>query len=874
MKLESTSFLEYLFYKLERGETLVFPTDSDKREFLYSYVEKKGKAVSGNAVLSYDEFRSSFIPYDSRCEVEFFEKVRFVQNLIDKNPTALMSLYNPTFSESKEQFAIDIAGKLKGLKALVEDEAVFSMLSQSLKKDISFLYQNYMDFINRNDLREPFFDTLDTELLSSNRNEFLLIVPELNPYYKNDQKFFEGCANIKKESFDSVSLPPIMKYDNIDEEIRGTLRSIRELLKNGVKPSDIRVTLLGSDEKAKSSFLQLSYLYDVPLQYTKNYSKEANNLYCFFKTIKVIVEGGCHISDVESLLTNPILDFKENTSAIYFYFVNNVLEKVDADSITDVNYRKFYKELLLNLKSIVDAKNADDFIASLMAFSDNFLNKGNDYSKDVLASIKECAKNIDFYIDEHKGTLPFFEKLMLLFEKEASSKKNDVFSSYSVLKKEGDAIRVDDYNSLVFIPSNYHFVLFATADNVKKEIKKYEALSDFEKEKIGIDSDKIDISKELFLFNSGFSQNMSVSYSEQNFTGFALAPSFFDEIHEAIKDDSYISLKQNDPDYSENNLYQNSMNFNKNDISDNSKVLYTNVLKHINDSTSLEYYKSEYSISPTTLKDIEECPFAWSLKSFVDNRLSPEDEKRALNIRAYNKEGEFYHTVIEEFYKKEMAEVLKADIEITSRRDLLSLVYDEVLSSEPYTSAFPERVMVFLKTECKDRFLKILENDILSSLLYKDSEVKLESEIDGIKVKGRLDGLFTTTEGDIMIVDYKRSGSSVPQKASFNIKKYENAEERELPYYQAPFYMMLYSKVNGVNIRSFIYYSFMDGKHLEFPIAPYNGNEYLSNDELIAITRESIKRADDYIKNGVFEATGKKNCKTCGFKSMCRARFM
>lgn len=874
MKLESTSFLEYLFYKLERGEILVFPTDNDKREFLYSYVEQKGKAVSGNVVLSYDEFRLSFISYDSRREVEFFEKVRFVQNLINENPSALMSFYNPTFSESKKQFAIDIAGKLKGLKVLVEDEAVFSLLSQSLKKDISFLYQKYMDFINRNDLREPHFDTLDKEFLSLNRNEFLLIVPELNPYYKNDQKFFEGCINIKKESFDSVSLPPIMKYDNIDEEIRGTLRSIRELLKNGVKQSDIRITFLGSDEKAKSSFLQLSYLYDVPLQYTKTYLKEANNLYCFFKTIKAIVDGGSHISDIESLLLNPMLSFKENSSAVYFYFVNNVLEKVDPDSIADVNYRKFYKDLLLNLNAIVDAKNADDFITSLDAFSDNFLNKGNDYSKDVFAAIKEWAKKIDFYIDEHKDGSPFFDKLMLLFEKEASSKKGDVFSSYSVLKNEGDAIRVDDYNSLVFVPGNYHFVLFATADNVKKETKKYEVLSDFEKARIGIDSDKIDISKELFLLNSGFSQNMCVSYSEQNFTGFALAPSFFDEICEAIKDDSYISLKQNDPDYSENNLYQNSMNFKKNDISDNSKVLYTSVLKHINDSSSLEYYKSDYSISPTTLKDIEDCPFAWSLKSFIANCLSPEDEKRALNIRSYNKEGEFYHTVIEEFYKREMAESLKTELEITSRRDLLSLVYDDVLSSEPYISAFPERVMVFLKTECKDRFLKILDDKLLSSLLYKDSEVKIESEVDGVKVKGRLDGLFTTTEGDIMIVDYKRSGSSVPQKASFNIKKYENTEKRELPYYQAPFYMMLYSKVNGVNVRSFIYYSFMDDKHLEFPIAPYNGNEYLSNEELIAITRESIKRADDYIKNGVFEITGRKNCKTCGFKSMCRARFM
>ena len=872
MKLKVSEFQERLFYRLEHGSVLVFPSDNDKREFLYSYVEAKNKAVSADRVLSYDEFRSLFIPYNSKREIEYFEKVRFVLSLLDSINDELQSFYNPEFNEGRNPFANDIAGKLSDIKALVEDKNVFLALSPSLQKDISFLYQNYINFLNRNDLRDPHYDEIDKSLLDADAREFLLLVPYLNPYYKNDKKLFESRTNINEERFDDVALPQIKKYDNVDEEIRGTLRSIKNLLENGESCSNIRVTLLGSDEKAKSEFVRLSYLYDVPLEVDKAYSLESDSEYLFFKSAKAIVEKGAHLSDVESLLTNTLLNFKENASELYFYFVNNAFEKIDTASIQNTEYRQFTESLFSTLGAVVGAKDSKTFIVGLQNFSSLFLRCASD--GDIFTHSKGIAKDIDLYVDEKKENSSFFDRFMLLFENSVSSRREDVFSSISLLKNEGNGIKVDDYDLFKVAVVPYHFMLFATADNAKREIKQYTSISDFEKEKLSLlhameeMNFTKDIAEDLFLLNSGLSCHLIVSYSESNYTGFALSPAFFDAEETAVREETYISLKSKDSDYAENDLYQNSMNFNKNDISYNSAVLYNNTPKHLSDSIFVEYSKEKYAISPTTLKQIDDCPFAWCLKSFIDDRINPEEEKRLLKSPPYDKEGAFYHAVIEAFYKREENET-----EIFDEKELLSHVYDEVLSSYPYSSYFSKRMEAFLKTYCKKMFLRILDNENFLDLTYKDSEVKLEKEVDGVHLKGRLDGLFVEPTGDIVIVDYKRSSYSIPKKSGFNIEKFNEVKEKKLPSYQAPFYIMLYEEVEKNDAKKFIYYSFLDGKSLSFPLKEYRGFEYLTNEEQIAITKEAIKRTDSYIKKGVFEATGRE-CKDCGFKSMCRVRFI
>ena len=283
-------------------------------------------------------------------------------------------------------------------------------------------------------------------------------------------------------------------------------------------------------------------------------------------------------------------------------------------------------------------------------------------------------------------------------------------------------------------------------------------------------------------------------------------------------------------------------------------------LYHDENIIDIENMVSSIEYSPSMLNEYISCPYKFYMK-YISN-LEP--KKLEYEDEYYKDRGNFYHSILNNFYKYNPSylsysnELLKDKVlkEIQKYLEQLKLDKEEMQVSE---HIYLDTIVNLINGEIENR--KSINKDFLPW----EFEKKYGKSIGKINLKGYIDRIDKSDDGEYIVIDYKSSSMS-------NITSVKNLKDVQLPMYaymlspQKTMGGMYYSIENGKVLIPFISKNLINNKKL---VGPMEKDEIL---KLYQDLEELIIKIDNDIKTGNFlvKPLSRDSCTYCNYRNGCR----
>ncbi len=834
-----------IFAELNSEKTLIFPSEITARSYLAGYAKRNaGKAVFADSVLSWDTFKRNFTPIPKEKEkVQSFHRMLFVSQFFQSPKIRQLKYFaNYEFTDSLPHFAKNTAENLRYFKRALTSEK----LSSSVKEDIHLLYNDYILFLEKNNLYEE--EYLEADYSKAEKNKYVIVYPDAvsDPDIETAIKAGFRTISVKEED----ELNRITVYDNSVCEIRSTVRQIFELLKTE-NASDIAITLAQFD--SYYPYLESECrIRDIKLSPSKGKTLDRYAGGRFFKDIQNLKNTDLDIEALKAFLFNPLYPFKNREilsktvrTGIKNKIQNGIsnwkykLEKLNTQESLEILV--FVSKLSVYVKSFSNCKNADELRKTFHNFQDEFFKKESWHTLD-----NEVEKNA-------------FERVLVLIDdidkamQSCNIKDNEHFYEYFIrqlgstvytsnIRTEG--IKVFSYPSTAALDVKHHFVLSLSDKN--STVRRISVPFEDEDRPENSITDNIIEAYALKTEN-----NVYISCSEESFDSSDSAPPVFVERDLVIKKTE--TAAEEDSFRAEGNLYKKD----KVDIESisipNQKKWYENSKnKLIKGLKGEEFKKQELPVKLNAYKisSFKKCPYNYFC-SYIFN-LSNEEEYSA-DMSDPKNVGTLLHDTYADFFNE-----VKCFDEFSSdeNKNLLEKIFTEKLNRYAVDSDGPDKIQIIeLFSKYKDVIKKISQvkdSDKFMPYMTDSMEKNLSVETDEYIINGRIDCIMKTANGDFAVMDFKKKNTD---KDSLQLIIYANMLKDSPDYSKVPVLAALYS----IEEEKFV----------------IKWKDEQTFDSLFFEFQKAIEEIISKIKNADYNPTpSSEACSNCDYSRLCRKRFV
>ncbi len=576
--------------------------------------------------------------------------------------------------------------------------------------------------------------------------------------------------------------------------------------------------------------------------------------------------------------------------------------------------QKFYNQLHKSISSffINEEKLFSHIRESWMSFKTSFLKADSAFSQEANNIIARCIKELEELIriqTKYEDCKLIIQNPYDFFLKLLDSK------SYTAQTSES-GVNIFKYKLSAAAYFKYQFVIDASQKNIEVPNRRLTFLNATKRAKLHlIEDDRSENATEVFIKlyakNTSLSKNESekefiddfvhFSFAEESFAGFMISHSQLEEIEDFPlydeedyilgekafilgKKDSLTAINSRQKNQFEKWLTTNGeMSSQPYHVNEKIKKLIKGRMEEADGSPCLKIS------ARGDLENFFPCPRRWLLKSL----LKLHDDSLDTNLMQGYDMGNLYHKILELFMKEYEGKELPGEFDAS----IASLITEKVKEGIKAPSDFRDSYLAIKSLQAQEKKLyeaickciKVLikpypEGFGNCKVIGAEKKIKLKPAQNNYILNGKIDCLLKSPESEYIIVDYKSSASSIPDKKACRAD--ENGILRD---FQMPLY---YKLVGAENYELFIekiyggfFFNIKDAK--SNPVTQKDnkkadcesfGDTLRVLDEYAALFTEAVEKEnfkpravkDHHDRMGV---RAYEDCIACPCKSICRTTY-
>lgn len=844
-----------IFSELDKGQICVFPSEIIARFYAELYARESDRAmILSSQTMAWDKFKAQFyeIKENQKPVTPFIRKL-FTQSFVDnKDLSSKLEYYKlSNFDGSESKLVSYLSTILVELKMAAKD---LSGKNPALEHDISFIYQNYCEFLNDYDLYEPdYLPLINEKSLENYTICFASAIGDLEVFFRR----MEGMKGIKVLSEPSVVNKELEKFNNSLVELRVCYRRIRKLLEQGVSTKDICITALGL-EKMQPYLIREAKRYEVPISIVSGTSPSD-----FFLKLSALLQN-YQLTLFASIVLNPSYPFRDRDVFRNIFYKANSSRVVSGKSSImaalgdpECPEAKLFYTFTKALERFNRCTNVEDLRSAINGFQDDL------FEPEAFRNAKDEAKNKYSFclrkLDEMKQemdlcqikNLPdFFNFYVNYLEK----------TTY-VSKTDSTSIKVYSYPNTVGMCPKYHFVLGISQETAQRKARYFTLLSDSDAD-LYADvkfSKNVDATSDVLKLYSYSGKNIYLSGSDTDFSGATLTPALFLS-NKKIK--TYDGSDSSDS-------YKDELNFWARDIEDFTPVIaqkrsFEAFCKQADVNKTKYEYKIEdstFNLSAYQIDNFFKCPFLWLSSSVL--KVGHQE----INMPFFDSrdKGNILHQCMQNFF----SQIGYVDVnKLESYQALLLEIFEKVYEDFTYKKQYPQTTYIYQRGELWGILQNLFDEkaiefwQALDGFKSTGDEIASNYQFDDVIVNGRIDQLLKNVNGDVFVIDYK---SAELKKNTIKVEAYDKHTDSV----QLHIYNEFVKKTSGQFATLAAFFSFKDNK-LYFAWENQETAQIASSNLALRIF-DMINK----VKVGDFTPSNKTdNCKYCDYDCVCRQKFL
>jgi RecB family exonuclease len=910
----------------------VFPSETASSLWAGKALELTGtRSLALDRFLAWDRFKEEAVRSGSGIKKPATLVIRklFVDGLIRKNAALVKegtdrlndsagdglpfrTLIAPEFAEGGQVFASSIAALLPSLKLLEEKQAGCpGYLGDDEDRDFAALRGAYSAFLERLGLFEPAWEKPPLE---DRDHEYYIFFPEaIEDFAEYGSLLMAEPRLIHLVKYNGGDEPGLVRYGSSRAEIRSLALELLRLHEDEKIPySEMAVSVPGLDDAAPYVTRELS-LYNIPRRLRKGSPLGVRGAGRLFSLIKDCVADNFSFASLKALLLNGAIPWKNpgaNRELIEFGIKNNcvsgfvekgrrvdVWEEAFKGNLYAATLGTYYSRLKEHILALHGAATFSGIRKHYFAFSgyggnSGFLSRDEALcSKEADAALSRCIVELSVLIelekksDEYIPGSPFAFYCSLLNEKQY------------VYREEEEGVNIFDYRVAAAAPFSCHFVINAVEGEAAVLYQPLKFLKPDKRGRLGIGD--TDASKTFFRLYRGMAHTR-ISAPDENFSGPAMPHNFFSErSREAppLPPDPFLEEKrwwggpgpaaQDDgktkagafparifPVQRDGFRHWHSLlsgaelaepfNMFRSPFTGESGRALGDRIAEIQMEGPL------FKASATDLNDFFFCPVKFLFKKLF--RLEPFSLEAKLLDDASR--GILYHEILKKLFTriKEEDGVFKTEHSERYRSWTLEYAGDTARSSPEFRGPLAAPILASQSRAMakKISLLLLAEEKYFSGYTVGELEEFFQYEEEGILLKGKLDRVSISDNGEPYIIDYKTGGAPSIAESSKNA-------DGELKDFQIAMYVKLYEKKHGGNAGGACFMRVRD-HDLTFVVGGPPKKRGLAR-EAYGETLEALKEYTGLFRRALEErcfapdAVNFKNCLSCEYSTVCRTVF-
>ena len=883
------------------------------------------RSVAKKRFIAWDDFKIEVIKENVENREPVTSEMRrlFSDSLVRRNSEEVFfkSVIPPLYAKGGAVFVSFISRLLPSLaywEKLVNESNV---AVDTEDEDFKIIKNEYSAFLNRYNLFEPAWEEIKMAKLEF---RYVIFFPELI------EDFAEYDALLKGPQFIRIGAETVsdgacecVLFNSAREEIRSAVMELERIHdEEGVPYEDMAVSVpeLEKMEPYLTREFNLRHIPFVRRAGKKLGEKGAGRL---FLLVNECASSQFSFNSLKALLLNDHIPWNEkdkNLSLIRFGIKYNCVSSYVQDGKNiDIweeafnqaykndgrELQTYYRELKRHILSLAGAKSFSDIQKYYFAFRGEASRQGlldmGKISEEDNAVLGRCIKELNFLIElEEKLNDPTFVPASPL-----AFFINCLEEIEYVRADQGRGINIYEWRVASASPFRCHFVLNASQSASSVLYQPMKFLRQDKRKALALDDS--DATGAFFkLYNTGednpYKCRSRISASTLSFSGWAIPHSFFSQskIIKALtastsKEDSYREERRfwkerqfdsTDAGFqkiyyfqkSSFDIWKNTLIQKDNDFSFFYSPVNANHIKELLLKTILD--KDGY-LNVTATKDLNvyyACSLFWLYARVF------EAEKFSLEVMLLDDTslGLVYHKILEKLFTK-----IKNDDDIFQSRHLdtykkwLPEITREHIKNE---SAFRGPLAVpLVSPQAAGMSKKIaaildLEAKFYDGYRVAELELPVTFKTEELFIKGIIDRVSVSPEGEILIIDYKTS--DLPDQT-----KIEDLKEHPLSEFQMPLYVKLFEEKSNANtisstcVNQAVFYSINKrkikneiGDHTRKRAKAHSRKDYEvileAADKQIEEFKQKVKSLD-FIPSDI----NIKKCQGCIYKTVCRTTF-
>ncbi len=885
------------------------------------------KAVAMERFIAWDDFKSSAVRTQMQKKTSVPSTIRdlFAAKIVEKNAASpfFKNIIVPQYAKSASSFASWISSLLPSLalwkKKFAEAETTMSIDDED--SDFLKLYELYSEFLDSHNLFDPAWETPPFQ---KDGNRYFIFYPEILSDYTE-------YKNILESSPDSITLihapdpsaceknPAVYFYSNSRTEIRKTALYLKHMHDNKhIAWTDMALST--KDMETWSPYIEQEFtLRHIPFVQRNGKPLTSYGAGNFFVQIQNCVYSDFSYESIKNLLLNQTLPWTNKstiTNLITFGRQNNTIcsytyndKKQDVwenafsapytpereDSVLDEGVKNLYRLLKKTLSAMVNAKTFAEIRTEYFKFRHEFFDQSL-WTEESDTIVSRCIAELGGLIDlEEEYSNLAVESPYAFFVKYLADK---MYLAQSAQR----GVNILPYRLSCCAPYKVQVILDASQSALSVIYRQLSFLSDDKRAKFGFASDP-DVSNIFIrLYADSATEETRFSCSEKTFTGYAIPHSYLEETDLTKSTDREDSLDKHDT-YMEEKKFILPHIYGQSEASSCVTEIQKNAFESWKSlhqkETSVsqkgldDFYASVNSrvmspklcISYSSLKRFYTCPRSWIFQRGVNLQ---EENSEAELVNSYA-QGNLRHSILENFCN----ELLKLDAPLCTTETGLSEEYILILnkSVEHALQTFKcSTIAKDLLLTTKHSILESMKQSVEKFSTYfagfkvyaMEQDYKFEEEDKNYFYYGRVDCILKDDDANLVIVDFKSSESSIPNK-SFYV-----SDDVQVPDFQMPMYKFLLEKQKiPQTVENCAFFDIQGGKLHPVtgeivlacakrlnPRANYKTEDFVpTQNAFVRLSEEfaQICQNHDFSINN-FDIDWN-TCKTCAYKAICRRTF-
>lgn len=880
-------------------------------------------AVAMERFIAWDDFKAASIKSQvaGKTSVPSVMRTVFAANLIAENAKSpfLRNLIVPEYAQSATSFADWIGSLLPSLSSWKKKFESVGNTADDEDTDLLTLYTKYNAFLDSHNLFDPAWETPP---FVTDGNEYYIFYPEVLMDFAEYKVLLTSAPQIhlitlsdsSDTDLESVSKPQVDFFSNSRSELRHVALYIRNLHEEKhIAWEDIAINVPDLTTYAPYLTRELD-LYEIPHVLKLGLPLTTSGAGHFFVQMKDCVSEGFSFATVKNLLLNTELPWREpslNNELVQFGKENNCIcsyeyngTKVDVwkqafKELHDRSYNRleeYYDSIKHHVSSVVNATtfaeiNEEYFKMKPILFDVDAFTPQSD--RIMSRCITELASLMDLEKQYDDCTVPspytFF---------------TDILAGVQYLAQSNSlGVQIFPYKLASTAPFEAHIVIDASQASISILFKQLQFLRQDKRTSLGLED--VNPSKsfiELYTRSSlSGASNAYFTVSEKTFSGYSLPHSDLEtrdrrpgsktevkvpELYDPYTAEKQWMLEKEKVDAITTitelqkkgfTTWRESHNGAFASVSKAALLLSDKEIDSLLKEKVFNKDNGKICASKTALNTYYTCPRLYLLQNVL--KVEPEiNEAELMDVYAV---GNLNHAIMQ-YYCTKLKEnhlPLHAEKEGLSDqyKDILSQCIDDAIQKSD-NSALAKQLLL---TERNSLGEKMYDCVLSFSRWFEGCTVyAAEQSYNYAPVgkqfffAGRPDCLLSTSDGSIILIDFKTSNGGIP-KSTFYV-----SEEVQIPDFQMPIYKnILEHQEKKLSVETVVYYCIKDNTPYVVTGSltnPDNGKIVNGSDltDTIATVEELTNQFAENIMHHNFAVDNKTQdfdqCNSCAYRAVCR----